>query len=548
MNTDLVMRAQRGDLTGMNIGIMERLSNESRQRRHLKDQEAAGVTQGERPRTGLDINNRDEQLADQVEFVESRGGTVVFVYSEPHTSAFKRRRIRLEDDSLIYRVIRPVYQSMLKDLAKGKAPNGARLDGIVCPDLDRLTRDNRDLEDSIDVVTHHHRPILDLSGALDLLTSNGQTNARVIVAFKNAQSADTARRVTRKHKALQREGIPTGGHRPFGWLDDKRTLHPVESVLLRTAVAEILAGRSINAVATAWNRDGVTTARGKVWRGVNLKSVLRNPRMAGYRMITVSNTEDNDETLSRHVITLKDEAGNPVIGQWERMISPEDWEKLTALIGEKPSRGEGNNTRTYLLTGTLRCGKDDCDTPLRAVKASPSSNKPEGHFWYTCLSSGSGGCGGVKIDGPKTDAVVIKMVITKYEQQAAKRQATTAPGTWGKDAQLERVREDIADAKAARRARKISPERYYADLAEYEAEERELTRERNTFTRAAMATIGAPVTLREDWQAGKLTLPEQRTYIERALTAVIVLPTNGRRNVPTRERLDPVYQTGPDAP
>ncbi|MBS2964295.1 recombinase family protein [Actinocrinis puniceicyclus] len=541
MSIDPVRQTMTGDLTGLNFAILDRLSNESKRRRHLKDQEAAGVDPKARPRTGMDINNRDEQVTDCRQYVESRGGRIVHIYDEEHTSAYKRRKIRQSDGSVIYRVIRPVYAAMLRDLAKGKAPNGERLDGAICPDLDRLTRDNRDLEDSIDTVVHHHRPIIDLSGALDLNTQNGQTNARVITAFKNAQSADTGRRVGRKHKALQREGIPTGGHRPFGWQDDKRTLHPVEAPLLRTAVAEILNGRAVTAVAADWNRRGIPTARGKLWRAVNLKAVLRNPRMAGYRMVTIANAdEDNGETLSRHVITLKDEDGNPVMGQWERMISPADWDKLIAIIGETPQRGDGNNTRSHLATGTLRCGKGDCDTPLRATKAPPSAHKPEGFFWYTCLSKGQGGCGGVKVNGWETDEALMWLAIEMYQEQAAEREASAEPEPWQREGELTMVREDMAAAKAARKAGKITAERYYADLAEQEAAERALLKEKNATIKAAQVAADVPVTLEEDWTGGNLSLTEQRVYLERAFSAVIVAPTNGRRGVPTHHRLTPV--------
>jgi DNA invertase Pin-like site-specific DNA recombinase len=543
MKLDVVKQTMTGDLTGLNFGILARLSNESKRRKHLKEQEAAGVSEAERPRTGMDINNRTEQVSDCRAYIESRGGTVVHIYDEPHTSAYKRRRIKLDDGSVIYRVKRPVYEGMLQDLAKGKAPNGERLDGMICPDLDRLTRDNRNLEDSIDVVVRHRRPIIDLSGALDLSTTNGQTNARVITAFKNAQSADTARRVGRKHQALQREGIPTGGHRPFGWNEDKRTLHPVEAKLLQDAVEAILGGRAVTAVAAEWNRTGITTAREKVWRAVNLKAVLRNPRMAGYRMITINNTdEDNGETLSRHVVTLKDANGNPVIGQWERMITPEDWTKLIAIIGDAPQRGDGNNTRSHLGTGTLRCGK--CDTPMRALKAPASAHKPEGFFWYTCLSSGQGGCGGVKIVGPDTDKALMFLAVTKYEEESADREASAEPQPWQREGELTRVREDMAALKAARRAAspkvRISAERYYADLAELENEERALLKEKNATLKAAQVAADVPVTLKADWLGGKLTLTEQRVYLERAFSAVIVAPTNGQRGVPAHQRLTPV--------
>jgi hypothetical protein len=146
----------------------------------------------------------------------------------------------------------------------------------------------------------------------------------------------------------------------------------------------------------------------------------------------------------------------------------------------------------------------------------------------------------VKINGQDTDKAVIKLVIAKYQQQAERRESTVIPQQWGKESELARVHEDIAAAKAARKAARISAERYYADLAEYEAEERALMRERNAHIRRAQQAAGAPANLREDWTNGKLTLTEQRAYIERALTAVVVNPAV-RRGMKASERLTPVY-------
>jgi site-specific DNA recombinase len=65
--------------------------------------------------------------------------------------------------------------------------------GMRGHDIDRLTRDNRHLEDCIEVVQHLGWPIIDITDTLDLLTNNGRTIARILVATYNKQSADTAR-------------------------------------------------------------------------------------------------------------------------------------------------------------------------------------------------------------------------------------------------------------------------------------------------------------------------------------------------------------------
>ncbi len=165
----------------------------------------------------------------------------------------------------MYRVVRPVFESALADLKRGKTPDGRRLDGLVVYDIDRLTRDSRNLEDAIEVVEHFGKPIIDITGSLDLLTDNGRTMARVIVATANKSSADTARRVRRKHQAMQRQGIPAGGTRPFGLQADRRTLDEAEAATVREMVRRFLAGVPLTGIATDLNRRGISTASGKPW-------------------------------------------------------------------------------------------------------------------------------------------------------------------------------------------------------------------------------------------------------------------------------------------
>ncbi|MGW4672292.1 recombinase family protein [Streptomyces sp. NPDC004324] len=193
-----------------------------------------------RPATGRDIKSRDEQEMDARRFVESRKNSYVHTYEEPDTSAWKRRRVRQPDGTVAYRVIRLVFEGALEDLKRGKTPDDQPLDGLIVYDIDRLTRDNRHLEDAIEVVENFRRPI---TGTLDLLTDNGRTVARLLVAVANKSSADTARRVCRKHHAMQQAGIPAGSTRPFGHNADKRTLDPEETAAIYDTGIQRLANR-----------------------------------------------------------------------------------------------------------------------------------------------------------------------------------------------------------------------------------------------------------------------------------------------------------------
>ncbi|GAA3882374.1 recombinase family protein [Streptomyces lacrimifluminis] len=546
MTDDLVQRAHWGDLEGQNWAVLVRLSLEA------DDEELSATAPGRkqdrpasngekwRPATGRDIKSREEQEKDARRFVESRGGRYVYTYEEPDTSAWKRKRVRQPDGTVAYRVIRPVFEGALADLKRGMAPDGERLDGLIVYDIDRLTRDNRHLEDAIEVVENFRRPIIDITGTLDLLTDNGRTVARLLVTVANKSSADTARRVRRKHRAMQQAGIPTGSTRPFGYQRDKRTLEPKEAAAIRKAVERIITGASPRAIAADLNKRGITTTLGNTWSKDTVKQVLRNPRICGYRSKKVGEFNPETGTESVRVETVLDDDGEPVRGQWTPIISVADWEAVTEAIGRSPEPGAAYNARKYLGTGVLRCDKNGCGSRLRAQKAPASRNKPEGFFYYTCPDKRSGyGCGGVRVSGPDTDKALKMLVITKYEEEAQDRAATAVPDEWNGEEELARIREDVADWTEQREQRTVSKERYFAFLAKAEASERRLVKERNEWRRRALRVKGEPVDLRRVWD--DLDFVERHAYVEKTLLTVLVSPAV-RPGGPVWNRLTPIYR------
>ncbi len=545
MTDDLVQRAHWGDLEGQNWAGLVRLSLEAEDElatatRGTVPGPSAGNGKKWRPATGRDIKSRDEQEKDARRFVESRGGRYVHTYEEPDTSAWKRKRVRHPDGTVAYRVIRPVFEGALEDLKRGTAPDGERLDGLIVYDIDRLTRDNRHLEDAIEVVENFRRPIIDITGTLDLLTDNGRTVARLLVTVANKSSADTARRVRRKHHALQQAGIPTGSSRPFGYKDDKRTLEPKEAAAIRKAVERVLTGASPRTIAADWNKQGITTTRGNTWSKETVKQVLRNPRICGYRSRKVREFNPEAGTESVRVEPVLDDDGEPVKGQWDAIIAVTDWEAVTEAIGRNPEPGDSYNARKYLGSGVLRCDKDGCGGRLRAQKAPASRKKPEGFFYYTCPDKRSGyGCGGVRISGPDTDQALKMLVIAKYEEEAQEREATAVPEQWEGEEALARIREDIEDWTERRERRLVSKERFFAFLAKAEATERRLVNERNEWRRRALRAKGKPVDLRRVWN--DLDFVEKRAYVEKTLLTVLVSPAV-RPGGPVWDRLTPIYR------
>ncbi|MEU7873493.1 recombinase family protein [Dactylosporangium sp. NPDC049140] len=538
MDPELVKRAHWGDFSGMNFAGLVRLSFE------LPTALAPSADGPTLPLTGRDIRGRDEQAKDCRGYVEHRRGSYVYTYEEPDTSAFKRKAVRLPDGRRVYRVVRPVFEGALEDLKRGVAPNGERLDGLVVYDIDRLTRDNRHLEDAIEVVEHFRRPIVDITGTLDLLTDNGRTVARIVVAANNKQSADTARRVARKHRALQQAGIPAGGWRPFGWKAGKRELEPVEAEAIRVAARRVIGGAPVNAVVAEWNRLGLLTPRGNSWQALTVKTVLRAPRLCGYRARTVRDPDPaTGKEHWRYEVVLGQD-GRPVVGQWEPILSVAEWDALTAVIGLTSVHNRGVNVRTYLLSGLLKCGKGACGQPLRVVKTAPSRLSRQGApFTYGCAPSSQGGCGGVNIHGPRTDAAVSELVLRKYELEAERRDAAAEPALWPDEDALAGVRSQIEESTAAWRGRLLSGARYFALLAELEQEEQRLLGERRRWLAREHGVAGRPVDIRARWGSEEVTRVEQRAFIDDQLVAVLVHPRVPGRGKWNPDRLEPLWRS-----
>ncbi|MDQ0942082.1 site-specific DNA recombinase [Streptomyces sp. V1I1] len=429
----------------------------------------------------------------------------------------------------------------MDDLKRGVTPNGERVDGLIVYDIDRLARDNRHLEDAIEVVQNFGRPIIDITGSLDLLADKGRTVARIVTATNNKQSADTARRVARKHQALQQAGIPTGGRRPFGWKEDKRTLDPYESKWLRQMVHWLLAGKPISAVIHALKKAGVSTASGHEWSREAIKVVMRNPRMCGYRSRQVIDVDPVTGMENKRLEIVLDDKGKPVMGQWKPVTSVDEWEAVIELLGSNPAPGSAPQHSQVPVARHAPLRPRRVRSPLAGDQGSKEPQQARGVLLLhvpeprQCPSRvrrnedrESGDGQGSFHDGDR-----------QAPREAAQRKATPEPAQWDKEGELARVNEDIEDLKQARKSRVITAETYFSQLAEHGAEKRRLASERNRALRNKHTSKSRPVNLAEEWE--DFTLTEQRAYVEDLLIAVLVSPAVGRGR-PVRDRLAPIWR------
>ncbi|SCL28090.1 Site-specific DNA recombinase [Micromonospora rhizosphaerae] len=473
-----------------------------------------------------DDRNEDEggvrrQGVDTVGHALVRGASQIVFYVENDTSAFKKKRITMADPEgfryYVWRVIRPRWQKMLSALRTGAQQ------GVVVANIDRLARDNRDLEDAIELATYYRRRFEGVTGSLDLNTDDGMAMARVMVAMANKQSADTARRTRRKHQELAEAGIPVGAHRPFGWQEDKRTIDHAEAEEIRQAVAKILAGVTPTGIMHDWHERGVLTPRGNTWKWSPFLSMLRNPRLCGLRARMVRSAGATGR-VSDHWEVVKKPDGTEVVGQWEPIITRDKWDALIARIGEsaKPALDYtvGGN-RKYLLSGLVRCGKCQHHPRMTGVSSLIRGTR---YFRYQCYGKLDGGCGSNTRSMPKVDELIRDIVFKRHDELSEAGGPVDEPDDGDKE-RLEDIEELLQELwtqwKHPERSQRLPSKDYFAMRAELVKERDELLAARSVVeNRTASADQARDV--RKGWDTA--TVHEKRAFIERYLEAVLILP------------------------
>lgn len=425
-----------------------------------------------------------------------RGWEVIEEYVDNDRSAYKKS------------VVREQFERMLTDL------RGGVIGGIVAWDLDRFVRQPRDLERAIDI--YDERPGLvfaSAQGDINLQSTDGRTMARVMVAFANKSSADTGRRVARAHLENAKQGKPVGGWRPFGWKADKSTLDPVESVLARQAVADVIAGRPLRAIVDGWNDAGVTTTAGNPWTHNSLRGYLRNPRLLGWR------------THQRKV--LLDDAGRPVEGRWDPLVGQETWDDLQRALRSVPdARGRvpRKGARHYLLTGIIRCGV--CNALMYGNRYA------DDRHYYTCHD---GGGHTLTISGVGTDEWASKLIVGRLSTE----HMPVPDAPWPGEAELEEIQGRLAALMKEFTEGRLSGAVAFPQAQALEVELDERRKARSLWQESARGPGLTPMTM-EEWKAAPMD--QKQGIAGRLLDAVLVRPATRRGNRYDASRVEPVWR------
>jgi DNA invertase Pin-like site-specific DNA recombinase len=476
--------------------------------------------------------DRERQLDHQVSDLRARvaeiGGRIGREVMENDSSAFKRQRVALPDGTYGYRVVRPEWESILTALRRGEA------NALMVPDIDRAMRDPRTLEDLIDTVEMYGVYVASLTGNIDLTTDAGINSARSLVNQRNQESRNTARRVIDGKRRAALEGKKHGGPlRSFGWRKDRERISKREAVHIRREVPRILAGVSPLTLAKEWNARGIPTVTGVQWRAATLRNMYLRPRMCGI------------VTYRGEILDGPD--GKPVRGQWEPILTDEEYNGVVAKWGTRPGQqksrlgAKGRGYRTiYLLSPFVRCGA--CGA--RMIGSRRRNSRGEMEEYYRCPTKGQGGCATVtRIADPVN--TYIKALVIAEQQTIGFRKLEDLP-LWPKAQALTDLQERINEQQRQFESGNISPGRHFPSLARMEATEADLKAEKRRYEGQQKVRKNAVANLAEEWEKPDFTMEQKQAAIAETLTAVIIKRVGkGVRFHP--DQIVPVFRQDDDA-
>ena len=315
--------------------------------------------------------------------------------------------------------------------------------------------------------------------------------------------------------------------RTFGYKDDRKTVVPAEAATIRRVVKEYLPspggrreGKSLMSIAADLTRRaeeaaaagepmaGLATVSGRTkWTYAKLSTILSNPRIAGLR---------------------RDKRGRYVKGDSEPIIDPDTWMEVQDRLAR--NKVERRPRREYLLGGDGhrrggRRGKCRCFRCGTLMGSQPSSNGTPG---YACRKA-EGGCGRVRIQGPKLEEEVETEVLAKLCRPDVRRRlrdaiARLTDGRRTPDEQIEDIKRQQGQLAQLWASRQIPQEGWIAASQALTKQVEELERAKEAGMLLEMIPESEEVEAMSRWWS-QAPMPTKRAVLDMLIDVVWIKPS-----------------------
>lgn len=381
---------------------------------------------------------------------------------------------------------RPSYERLIEDYRAGA------FDALVCWDLDRLTRQPRQLEDWIDAAEERGLRLVTANGEADLSTDGGRLFARIKASVARGEIERKGERQRLAARQRADRGRPPAGVRLTGYTTKGETVE-AEAELVREVFARFAAGDSLRSLARWLESTSVPTRNGGAWHPSSVRTMLLNPRYAGRAIY-------QGEVTGR-------------AGAWEAIVEEDLYDAVqTRLADPRRKLNRMGTDRKYLGSGLYRCGT--CGGAVRSWSGAR----------YRCANA----CHS-RSQGPVDEYVLalVRALLARPDVARAmrpedgERAAQLAAESRRLRARLERVGADYDTGLIDGRRYRAATDRVVAEMAAIDAE-----RARLMIPGTASATLLAadPVAA---FEAAPLMI--QRAVVDALCTVTLMPGTHGSR-------------------
>jgi DNA invertase Pin-like site-specific DNA recombinase len=437
---------------------------------------------------------------------------------------------------------RPDFESMLTDLHRGSTAEGYPVHGVITVDEDRIFKTPTQWQRFVEAFrATPDRIFADDYGTQDLYSENAEIIGLLGVAIAMGENRKRRSRTRRWHEGQARRGIAHTGGKAFGYQPVSGSpgeieLVPEEAAVIRKAVAACIEGQSWGSVTKIFIDSGIPTEGGGPWRVQTVKQIVASPRNAGLRLLGGE--------------VFKDEDGQPVIGHWDPIITPAEWEAVTARYMPRQRLPGGNTkdarpirSRKYLLSGLLRCGNivdgRICNTVLRANKNSYGAAK----YRYSCRPKADGGCAGCSVGGEWIDREISDLVLMALESRPV-IDTERPPWEYEEDLTTAVAKRDEFELRWSKGL--VPDERFYRLSPQLDEAVAALRKDKAEYEAAGVVPVESAAERRERWskpvEEGGYDLRQKRAVVFAELTAVLIFPIGKGRKTRTPDSYRPVFK------
>lgn len=345
----------------------------------------------DRENTRLGVDRHEEAAR---ELIERRGWTLVDVYEDNDTTGSGKKQ-------------RPAFERLLSDVQRGL------VDVIVAQEWPRLERNRTDGVRIIETAQEHKILLTFTKGSdIDCTTAMGRLAADMYSAMARNEIEVKGERQSAAQLQRARQGRAPKGVRPLGYavngdlIEDEAVvvhelfrLFAIQDGPTIASLAKALSGKVALEIPTslphlpkrsrtlAIERNEHRKEQGLPprpvpddgpWDSSTVLGILRNPRYAGYSVYTDRNARAENKRRTWYAQIIRDENGEPIMGQWTPIVEPETWWLVQERLNE-PARitnRTGSTTRKHLGSGLFLCGI--CERPV--ITASKRYRCPDGHL------------------------------------------------------------------------------------------------------------------------------------------------------------------------